>query len=91
MRPTRLCLSLGLLAIGSSLMQPHSAAAAERIAGYAMIQWWGRWLADDSPAIGFPMSPSHGRIGCPSTRSLPGAARCGAAADRAPLSGIGSW
>jgi hypothetical protein len=34
-------LFLGLLAIGSSLMQPGPAAAAEGTAEYAMIQWWG--------------------------------------------------
>jgi len=41
MRPTRLFLSIGLLLIGWSVMQPRTAAAAEGSAEYAMIQWWG--------------------------------------------------
>jgi prepilin-type processing-associated H-X9-DG protein len=41
MKLTRLFLFLGLLAIGSSLMQPRTAAATEGTAEYAMIQWWG--------------------------------------------------
>jgi hypothetical protein len=32
---------MGLLLIGSSLVQPLAAAADEATAGYAMIQWWG--------------------------------------------------
>jgi hypothetical protein len=41
MKPTRLFLPIALLAIGSSLIQPRTAAAAEGTAEYAMIQWWG--------------------------------------------------
>jgi hypothetical protein len=40
MKPTRLFLVIGLLAIGSLLIQP-SMAAADGTAEYAMIQWWG--------------------------------------------------
>lgn len=41
MKPTRFLLCVGLLLIGSSLVQPLAAAADEGTAGYAMIQWWG--------------------------------------------------
>jgi len=41
MKPIRLLLSIGLLVVGSSLIQPRTAAAAEGTAEYAMIQWWG--------------------------------------------------
>jgi len=41
MKPARLFLFIGLLAIGLSLMRPRTTAAAEGTAEYAMIQWWG--------------------------------------------------
>jgi len=39
-KPTRLLLSISILAISSSLMEPRARAADEGTADYVMIQWW---------------------------------------------------